>query len=544
MNRFSLVHGAWRLAARANDRRFARALHHPEPTQLRVLRDLIATNRTSEFGRRHRFDRIDSLAGWRSRVPLITGDQLAEMTPKLLTGTAGLTTEPIRRLVPTSGSAGAVKLVPWTAGLARAFGAAIDPWMADLMRRHAEVTRGPSYWSVSPAVVPTFPEARIPVGFDDDTAYLGRWLEPLVGCVLLAPNALRHAVDPDAFRYATLLLLLAARELRLISVWHPSFFSLLWQARRAWWDDLLQDLERGTLRVANALGPAAGAAVRQRLRADPRRALELSRLGPNAGTEQIWPKLTVVSAWADGPASAPATALAELIAPAVLEPKGLLATEAMVTVPYAGRSPLALCSHHFEFRDDAGAFFAAHELQTGAQYDIIVSTQGGLYRYCLGDVVRVDGFLHGTPSLRFVGRNDRRVDQVGEKLSDAFVRSAFEAAGAGRLGFVRLVPTPPQPDQPPSYTLLVDSTVDDPFDLRARMLAELRRNPYFAQALDLGQLGQLGLFRVRGDAETRWLELESAQRPLGGIKPTSLGTNVRWETVLDGDPLSPTRGES
>lgn len=543
MNRFSLVHGAWRLAARANARRFARALHHPESTQLRVLRDLIATNRTSEFGQRHRFDRIDSLADWRSRVPLSTGDQLAEMTPKLLTGTAGLTTEPIRRLVPTSGSAGAVKLVPWTAGLARAFGAAIDPWMVDLMRRHPEVTRGPSYWSVSPAVLPSFPQATVPIGFDDDTAYLGRWLEPLVGRVLLAPNALRHAEDANAFRYATLLLLLAARELRLISVWHPSFFSLLWQARRAWWDDLLQDLERGTLRVADALGPAAGTAVRQRLRANRQRAHELSALGPNAGTRQIWPRLAVVSAWADGPASAPAAVLAELIAPAELERKGLLATEAIVTVPYAGRSPLAVCSHHFEFRDETGTLFATHELRVGAHYEVIVSTQGGLYRYQLGDAVKVEGFLHGTPSMRFVGRNDRRVDQVGEKLSDAFVRAALEAAGAGRRGFIRLVPTPPRPDQPPSYTLLVDSTVRDPFELRARMLTELRRNPYFAQAIDLGQLGSLGLFRVCGDADAQWLDLENAQRSLGGIKPTSLGTSACWETVLDGEPLSPTRGE-
>lgn len=543
MNRFALVHGAWRLAARANDRRFVRALHHPEPTQLRVLRDLIAANRTSAFGRRQRFERIDSLADWRSRVPLSTGDQLADMTPKLLSGSAGLTTEPIRRLVPTSGSAGAVKLVPWTMSLARAFSAAIDPWMADLMRRHPEVTRGPSYWSVSPAVLPTLPEASVSVGFDDDTAYLGRWLEPLVGRVLLAPNALRHAEDADAFRYATLLLLLAARELRLISVWHPSFFSLLWQARGAWWDDLLQDLERGTLRVADALGPVAGTAVRQRLRANPQRARELAALGPKAGTRQIWPRLAVVSAWADGPASAPAAALAELIAPAVLERKGLLATEAMVTVPYAGRSPVAVCSHHFEFRDETGTLFAAHELRVGAHYEVIVSTQGGLYRYQLGDVVKVEGFLHGTPSLRFVGRNDRRVDQVGEKLSDAFVRAALEAAGAGRRGFIRLVPTPPRQNQPPSYTLLIDSTVRDPFELRDRMLAELRRNPYFAQGLDLGQLGPLGLFRVCGDADAQWLDLESAQRSLGSIKPTSLGTSASWETVLDGEPLFPTRGE-
>ena len=32
----------------------------------------------------------------------------------------------------------------------------------------------------------------------------------------------------------------------------------------------------------------------------------------------------------------------------------------------------------------------AHELRAGSHYEVIVSTQGGLYRYQLGDVVRVD----------------------------------------------------------------------------------------------------------------------------------------------------------
>lgn len=543
MNRFSLLHRAWRVAALNNDRRFAHALARPERTQLELLRNLIATNRTSGFGLCHSFARIDSVTAWRSRVPLSTGDDLAAHGPALLSGSSELTAEPVRRLLPTSGSTGTVKLVPWTDGMARAFAAGIDPWIADLMRRHPELTRGPSYWSVSPALFPSFPTAKVPIGFDDDVAYLGRWLEPLVDRVLLAPKQLRLAEDAEAFRYATLLLLLAARELRLVSVWHPTFFSHLWAARHRWWDDLLRDLESGSLLVESALGSSAGFAVRRRLRADPERAAELSRLGPQADACEIWPKLGVVSAWADGPAAAPMAALAEQIAPATAEPKGLLATEAMVTVPYRGRYPLALRSHYFEFRDESGAYHATHELRVGGRYEVIVSTQGGLYRYCLGDVVVVEGYLAATPSLRFVGRTDQRVDQVGEKLSDAFVRTVFDTALGSNSGFVRLAPSPPRPNEPPSYTLLVDSSISEPFDVSSKVLAELRRNPYFAQALDLGQLGPMRVFRVHGDAHDKWLEFESTCRPVGGIKPSSLGTRDDWENMLDGAELAPPKGD-
>jgi len=47
---------------------------------------------------------------------------------------------------------------------------------------------------------------------------------------------------PEAFRWTTLLMLLRARELRLISVWHPSFLALLFEPLPLWWDGLLDDL--------------------------------------------------------------------------------------------------------------------------------------------------------------------------------------------------------------------------------------------------------------------------------------------------------------
>ena len=66
----------------------------------------------------------------------------------------------------------------------------------------------------------------IPIGFEDDTFYLGGWRR-LAQAVMAVPSHVRFLSDMEAFRYATLLFLIRVRSLKLVSVWNPTFLSLL-----------------------------------------------------------------------------------------------------------------------------------------------------------------------------------------------------------------------------------------------------------------------------------------------------------------------------
>ena len=59
----------------------------------------------------------------------------------------------------------------------------------------------------------------------------------------------------------------------------------------------------------------------------------------------------MISCWADAAGAAPAAALASRFPSAVLQPKGLLATEGFVSLPLAaaGGAVLSARSHFFEF---------------------------------------------------------------------------------------------------------------------------------------------------------------------------------------------------
>src|SRR6202007_3158193 len=107
------------------------------------------------------------------RVPLAEYEALVPWIERIKRGEANvLTQEPVTHLVPTSGSTGARKLIPFTTGLQCEFNAAIGPWLVDLQRQWPGLIGGPAYWSVTPSLKDApVEESAVPIGFDADTAY-------------------------------------------------------------------------------------------------------------------------------------------------------------------------------------------------------------------------------------------------------------------------------------------------------------------------------------------------------------------------------------
>lgn len=534
MNRCALLHRLWRLDGQRHARRLRQALADPETIQRALLRQLLERNAKTRFGRCHGFTAIRSLDTFRERVPIQSTHALGEWIEAVRAGEQGvLTRDPVMRLVPTSGTTGPARLVPWTRGLQRQFGRAIGAWTHDLLDQDPALMGGPAYWSISPAGPRSseVPGSAVPVGTDRDSAYLGRWLAPLVDATLAVPDEVRRLETREAFRYATLLFLLRARELRLISVWHPAFLTLLLDALPGYRERLLADLEAGTFTPPGEVPANIVAALGRRLTPQPIRARELADLDFLDAT-RLWPALRLVSCWQDARAAEPARALATRLPGVRFQAKGLLATEAMVSLPFAGRYPLAVTAHVFEFIDETGRSRWAHEVQTGERYRLLVTTAGGLYRYDLGDQVEVTGRLGGTPTLRFIGRAGGISDLCGEKLSDAFVGAALEALLAGlEVAFAMLAPERDSRGRP-GYVLFLE-TDRIPGALAERLEARLGENPHYAHARWLGQLAPVAIEPVR-DAQRAYLSAPVHRGGLGDIKPTALDAREGWRRRLGG----------
>jgi hypothetical protein len=520
------ANAAWLAASLPAWRRFTRALPKPEEAQDELLRFLLARHADCAFGRAHGFGETQSYAEFARRVPLSRYHEAEEWIVRIRAGEARvLTADPVGHLVPTSGSTGARKLIPFTAGLQRAFNAAVGAWMVDLARQHPAIVGGPAYWSISPVANGKVAEASaVPIGFDDDSAYLGGARQKLVAATMAVPPAVRGAADMESFRSLTLLCLLRRRDLRLVSMWHPSFLTLLFEAMPAAWDALVEDIRRGACRWEPAL----------RGRPQPGRARELAALGPDAPAK-LWPALRVISCWGDVMAEPGCAELRRRFPGVTVQAKGLLATEACVTVPFRGHRPLAVTSHFFEFLGGDGGLRRAHELQPGVSYEVVVTNGGGLWRYRMGDLVEVDGFVGATPSLRFLGRVGNVSDLRGEKLSEVFVATVLNRMGAGAGGKWRFALLAPETDAEAraSYTLFVEGSVAD--NTATCLDVALRENPQYALCRDLGQLDGPRVFRISGGGQDVFTRVELASgRCLGEVKPQSLSRRDGWASRFAG----------
>ena len=529
MNAAALSNSAWLASNLPAWHRFRRALRDPEQSQRAVLRQLVARNADCAFGQTHGFSAIRSYEDWVERVPLSNYESLEPWIERIARGQSSvLTSEPVLRLLPTSGSTGARKLIPFTASLQREFNAAIGPWMVDLCWQHPTVALGPAYWSISPAIALDPERLAVPIGFDKDSAYLGlrgRFAES----ALAGPSALRLVSDIEAARYLTLLCLLRRSGLRLVSVWHPSFLTLLLDALPGFWRELISDVASGECRDAAQLPEAVRGAVCGR--SQPRRARELRELDPTDPCS-LWPRLRVVSCWADAQSAWPAAALATRLPGVTIQPKGLLATEGVISVPFHGHHPLAVCSHFLEFADDAGRVWRSGELKLGGTYRVIITTGSGLWRYQLGDLVEVDAFVERTPSVKFLGRGQGVSDLCGEKLAEEFVTRAITAAlqaCAVNTAFALLAPE--NRDSRWHYTLFAEGNLPD--HLALKLDQELQANPHYELCQKLDQLGGIELCRLTKRATEHYLQLKTGEgQRLGEVKPPSLSARPDWRERL------------
>jgi hypothetical protein len=316
----------------------------------------------------------------------------------------------------------------------------------------------------------------------------------------------------DAFWLATLTHLVQCPDLRVISVWNPSFLRILT-------DRLVSDATR----IHRALDRTSAQRFDAALSAG-------SAAGRHA---RLWPRLGLVSCWTDGHSAAPAREIAALFPHAELQGKGLLATEGFVSLPLLGHEGgvLAVRSHLLEFLplgEEAAAAVGAADLDVGGRYSVVLSTGAGLYRYHLGDVIEVVGRVAACPRVRFVGRRLHVSDWRGEKLDDAHVAAVVAGATAGRARQPTFAMLACEPSlEPIGYVLYLDAADDAP-QLAADVEAGLCANVHYRYARALGQLGPVRAC-VAADARATYLAgMASRGGRLGSLKLPALDTRGDW----------------
>lgn len=498
--------GAWPLLKRV--RRFQESCADPRAVQDRLLRDILARQANTGFGKDHGFAAIRTVEDYRRQVPVCPYESLSPYIERVKAGetTALLADDRLRFFALTSGTTAARKFIPVT-----------DRYLADLRRAwtmwgvRAYRDHRPRYLPLRPIVqmVGDPDEFRTPSGVPcgNLSGFTASIQKRIVRRQYVVPPLVGKIKDPMA-RYYVALRFSLGKPVALFLSANPSTLINLARTLNDYSDQLLRDLHNGTLDPRLEMPPNVRARLTARLTCNPgavrvlsRRADRLGRLYPM----DVWGEdYTLVGCWTGGSMGPYLRQVPTYYGHAPIRDLGLVASEGRFTIPFSDATPsgvLDISSHYFEFVPEAEmdsacpTVLGAHELELGKTYFLLPTTAAGLYRYHISDLVRVTGYLGRTPTVEFVGKGHRFSNLTGEKISEHHVTRAMDAAAADTgVSVTGYVVAPVWDDRRPYYAAFVEeSDATDEGRLRSLLAAFEQRlaagNSEYEAKRESGRLG-------------------------------------------------------
>lgn len=432
--------------------------------QLSWLDELLQRNGQTEYLKL--FGSPSSLQAFRDQVPLCSYDDLHSYLYRIFAGEENVLFhgKPVG-YEKTGGSTGGSKILPFSQDGLGDFQRCLVPWLSQTVRQY-NIT-GRAYFSLSPVLRKAEFIGGVPIGLSD-LIFLGEEAGAIVAAQSVVPPEISHCHDITEWRQQTIAYLINATDLELISVWSPTFL----------------------LRLLETISHPS----------------------------RIWPHLKVISCWASGTARRYADQLRHMFPTAVIQPKGLLSTETVVTIPDDEGNPILTKYGFVEFGCENGLLLE-NQLELGSEYEIIATTASGLYRYKTGDRVCFTGRnSRGQSILEFIGRDSLTVDMVGEKLTESFVSVCLN----NLTGFAMLVPDYSRP----GYVLVVEK-IPCQVDLMA-VENRLCANPQYAYARQLNQLAPLQILQHPTPLSIFENVMLRQGMRIGDIKPHALRSEPFW----------------
>ncbi len=502
---------------------FERDCENPEAAQLALLQGILRRQAVTAFGRDHHFSDIRTIADYRRNVPAAPYEYVEPYIERAKRGetSALIAGDRILMFALTSGTTAARKLIPVTTRYLADYKRGWNMWgvRAYIDHRPRRLAFRPIVQMVGdPEEYRT--ETGIPCG--NLSGYTAQVQKRIIRWLYVVPPISGKIKDPLA-RYYLALRLGLHRPCSMFLAANPSTLLMLARTLNSEREHLLRDLHDGTLRSDIDLSPEIRKFVSRKLKPRPEKARELSAIAEKAGRlfpQDVWhPDTILIGTWTGGSMGPYLRQLPQFFGNPVTRDLGLLASEGRMTIPFANDTPagvLDIWSNFFEFLPEGEAdsksptFLGAHELEDGRSYYILPTTQSGLYRYQISDLVRVRGFLGRTPMVEFLGKGHRFANLTGEKLSEHQVTQATEVAtrrSGHAIGGYSLAPV--WDDSRPFYGLFLEETeTRDDAGLR-RFLQEYERalgdlNIEYAAKRDGGRLGPVRAFLLPPGTWAAW----------------------------------------
>lgn len=487
----------------------------------KLLFRILDRNRDTEYGKKYHFGEIRTVEVFRRMVPITDYHAYEDYIDRMVNHdeTNLITSHHVVGYAQSSGTVGGRKYIPLTQPQINVYTkhtvtrmmACADKYCRKNYGRRLKPGRG---LYTNHAICEYLPNGILSSNVADVAA---RQLGFLYPYILSNPYKRLFTQYEAEFRYVNTRFALQDRDtMYSFSVFLKMFTDLMIYLKNHW-EIIVDDIEKGTVSdIANAT-PEVLEMLKAKIRPDPVRAAELRREFEKGFDEtivpRIWPNMSAICG----------------IGTSTFEQFYKLSRTMTGNIPYdfsiygaseglfaavdelnSAKQLMLVESCFYEFipTEDESRILCLDELEVGKEYEIIITTQSGLYRYRCGDVIKVVDYLGECPYIQFAYRKGQLLNLAGEKTTEAHMQAAVdriaEEAGCRILNWtVDSVITA----QPCHYLLMLEN--NEGKDLREytpyadKVLREI--NPRYAHFADRGVLGKVQIVNLEAGTNAAWI---------------------------------------
>lgn len=385
-----------------------------------LLKQILFYAKDSQFGKEHGFKDIKNIDDFRRNVPVLSWNDIKPYVEQTVAGKADVLFPGLPTFFSiTSGTTGREKLIPDNTLSACARNlvlryrlAQIKKYVPNLMSgKLFPLSNNPSS-STTPSGIPCGTASGLTIG----KSGLDKMLAFPVSILSITDELTRdYIMMRMAIEQENVMFVVGNNAVRMVNLLDLAI---------KYKEDIINDIERGSIKEGLVLDAGVRGDFEKMLSPNPQRAEYLRQIVAERKPftpASYWREMKMAMFWLSSSVGRNVNEVRPYFDSSVqFMDAGYGSSEAKLNIPMAPEEKsgaLSIATSFYEFLPtEGGKPLLAHQLKEGHEYELIVTTWAGLYRYNMKDIVRVDSVVGNTPKIEFVRKSGDLLNIAGEKL--------------------------------------------------------------------------------------------------------------------------------
>lgn len=448
-----------------------------------LLLNILQSNASTEFGQLHNFASITSVEQYKNSMPITGYDNYDLYIKRMIQEQQDnlLTSYPIRHYMESSGTQGTAKYLP----LSNPSKEIIHTLSKQLFSRIYDLMG--DAWTYHKLLLLIVPADKTLNEYADRNSlstelFIGIFEENMSDFVVSPMLAYEKGRTVDTQYLHAMFALLDAN---MCSIFSPfmSFILEFIHYVNINKEMLIQNIEMGIIDDSINISEEDCATLLSTIKPNKERAAQLREIFeayPTSWPKKVWPNLELILSTCSGSFLECTEVVRTYVGSEVnILGLGFGSSECVFSMPVELNQNDAVLLPHtgfFEFlplgENDYTKTLTLDEIEVGKDYEILVTTISGLYRYQMRDAVTVTGTYLNTPKIQFSHRIDQTVNIFGEKTSELLLRKiVYDMASENGLSIHNFSVYPDTTSAPMRYVFFIEFT-DDVLNISAEQMQE------------------------------------------------------------------------